>query len=163
MIPSSEKIFFTTGRRNRTIFPLSGKAAKRKPRNLTLRARTAAHRLNVGCIGNLRPPLLLRHQQLVASSFQTPTILDLRTPKIPLFRLFTGNGSRIVSQVRLYFQIIAYLPEFQKNINTMGLSGRVQLLHPVKHDVPNKVPMTKSSSLALWELSANDEDFVIGT
>ena len=89
--------------------------------------------------------------------------MNQKTPKIALFRSFTGNGSTIVSQVRLYFQFIAYLPEFQKNINTMGLSGRVQLLHPVKHDVPNNMPMTTVSSMAMWDLGANDEDIVIGT
>ena len=89
--------------------------------------------------------------------------MNQKTPEIPLFRLFTGNGSTIVSQVRLYFQFIAYLPEIQKNINTMGLGGRVRLLEPFKHDVPNNMPMMKSSSMALWDFGANDEDFVNGT
>ena len=137
--------------------------ANRKPRNMTLRMRTTSHRVGLGCKWKLSPCLLFWHRPWLDSTRVARTITNQRTPKIPLFRLFTGNGSTIVSQVRLYFQIIAYLPEFQKNINTMGLSGRVQLLHPVKHDVPNKVPMTKSSSMAILELSANDEDFVIGT
>ena len=130
---------------------------------MTLRMRTTAHRVGGGCKSKLDASLLLCNRPLLASPLIARTIMNQITPKIGQIRSFNGNGSTFVSQVRLYFQLIAYLPEIQKNINTMGLGGRVQPLQPFKHDVPNNMPMTKSSSMALWDFGANDEDFVNGT
>ena len=129
---------------------------------MTLRMRTTAHRVGGGCKSKLDASLLLCNRPLLASPLVARTIMNQKTPKIGLIRSFTGNGSTIVSQVRLYFQFIAYLPEIQKNINTMGLGGRVQLLEPFKHDVPNNMSMTSISSLALWDIVSNDETVVIG-
>ena len=129
---------------------------------MTLRMRTTAHRVRVGCKSKLSPSLLLWHRPLLASPLVARTIIHQKTQKIGQIRSFNGNGSTFVSQVRLYFQFIAYLPEIQKNINGMGLGGRVQLLEPFKHDVPKNMPMTRYTSLALLDIVSNDETVVIG-
>ena len=44
----------------------------------------------------------------------------------------------------------------------MGVAVGVQPLQPVKHGVPNYIPMTTVSSMATLDIVSNDETVVIG-